>query len=226
MIYSIGDLHLDYTKEKAMDIFGSKWEFYEERIFEQWKNVISEKDIVLVPGDISWQMNLEDAYHDLKRIDELPGKKVMIRGNHDYWWSSISKIRNLGLQTITFLQNDSIELEEYNICGTRGWLDPTHKEFLVDQKKIFNRELLRCEMSLQSVKNDKEIIFMIHYPPFDSKKNPNEFEKIFQKYPVSLVNYGHLHAKGHNNIVEGVIRGIEYRCTSSDYIDFKPIQLR
>lgn len=226
MIYSIGDLHLDYTKKKSMDVFGSTWENYEDRIFTQWKEIIQEDDIVLVPGDISWQMSLSDAYYDLVRIDALPGTKIMIRGNHDYWWSSISKIRNMGFRTISFLQNDSIELEDYNICGTRGWLDPTHKEFLADQKNVFDRELLRCEMSLKSVNNTKEIIFMIHYPPFDAQKKRNRFGELFEKYPVTLVNYGHLHAKGHKNIVEGMIEGIEYRCTSSDYIDFKPIRLR
>lgn len=225
MIYAIGDLHLDYTKKKSMDVFGNNWENYEEKIF---KNLVqlNEDDIILIPGDISWAMQLDEAFVDLKRIDEMPGKKILTRGNHDYWWSGISKLRNLDLKSILFIQNDSLDIDKVNICGSRGWLDPTNKEATEKDKKIFQREILRINMSLESVKNNNDIVMMLHYPPFDINKKPNELFNCLKKFNVTDLVYGHLHGYGHTNVVEGLIDGINVHCVSSDYINFKAKKIR
>lgn len=226
MIYAIGDLHLDFTKEKSMEIFGENWLNYEEKIFESWK-IINDDDLVLIPGDFSWAIDIEDAYEDLKRIDKLKGHKILTKGNHDYWWNSLAKLRKLDLKSIDFIQNDSIIYNDVNICGIRGWLDPTSKEFKEESDyKIFKRELIRAEISLSSVKNDRDIIMMIHYPPFDKNKKTNEIFSLLKKYKVTNLIYGHLHGYGHFNIVEGIIDGIDVKCVSSDYIDFKPLLIR
>lgn len=225
MIYSISDLHLDFTKIKSMECFGTNWKSYEERIISNWKRLIQPEDLVLIAGDISWQMKLEDAYHDLIRIDSLPGTKIMIRGNHDYWWDSIGKIRKLPLKSSYFIQNDSLEFDNYSICGTRGWNSRDYPNFDDHDDKIFKRELLRLEMSLKDAKYRENIIVMIHYPPFDKKGKPNEFGSLMNDYQVKHCVYGHLHADGHRFIVEGNIDGCNYYCTSGDYINFIPRQI-
>lgn len=228
MIYALGDLHLDYSKEKDMAVFGEAWKNYEEKIFENWKKTINEGDLVLIPGDISWAMNLEEAKKDLDRIDKLPGSKLLLKGNHDYWWSSLNKIKKLGLKTIEFLQNDAYDFSNYIIAGTRSWISRDSKDFKLDDEKIFKRELLRLEMSLEEAKKLKknresmEIIGMIHYPPFNCDRSPNEFAKIFEDYGVKKVVYGHLHGPALNTLREGEVNGVEYFCVSGDYLDFIP----
>ena len=143
MIYGLSDLHLDYTKKKSMDVFGDNWKNYEERIFENWNNIVKEEDLVLIPGDISWAMYMEDAYIDLERIDNLPGKKILLRGNHDYWWQSLKKLNNLGFKSLNFLQNNSFFLKETNFCGTRGWDPRDSNGFSEEDEKIFKRERIR-----------------------------------------------------------------------------------
>lgn len=222
MIYSISDLHLDYTKEKTMSIFGDRWEDYEERIFHNWKETVRDDDLVLVAGDISWAMNLQSAYYDLIRIDEMPGKKVFIKGNHDYWWSSLNKNNSLNLESIFFLQNNYFEFNNFCIVGTRGW------DFITEESEgynIYRRELLRLELSLNSAPKGKEKICMLHYPPFTNEGLPDDFHHILKEHGVKKCVYGHLHGPGLINVVEGVVDGVEYFCTSSDYLEFKPIKL-
>lgn len=222
MIYSLSDLHLDYTGVKSMELFGDLWKNYENRIFEAWAEKITEEDHVLIAGDISWQISLDEALKDLERLDVLPGKKYMIKGNHDYWWGSISKLRNLSLKSIFFIQNDSIEIGEWSICGTRGWSDPSSKEFKGEQdEKIFNREKIRLKMSLDSCVHS-DIICMIHYPPFTKSGELNDFGKIILENNVNYCLYGHLHGRGHGQIVEKQIGGTQFFCMSSDYLNFLP----
>ena len=142
MIYALADLHLDYTEEKSMEVFGEAWENYQERIFTNWENKIKDTDTVLIPGDISWAMDIKNAEIDLKKIDRLPGRKIMMKGNHDYWWSSLNKLNKLGLESIEFLQNNSFEVEDFLICGTRGWISRDSKDFTDHDEKIYKRELL------------------------------------------------------------------------------------
>ncbi|WP_026895898.1 metallophosphoesterase [Clostridiisalibacter paucivorans] len=221
-IYGIGDLHLDHTKEKPMGVFGENWEDHENKIFDNWKNTVSESDLILIPGDISWALKLEDAYEDLLRIDKLPGTKILTKGNHDYWWESKTKLNALNLETINYIHNDSFIYNGIGICGTRGWAAKDSEEFKEHDEKIFNRELNRLKLSLESLIDDvNKKIVMIHYPPFNMDKTVNEFGDMMRRYNVDLCVYGHLHSDGHKHAVEGNIKGIEFICISSDYIDFK-----
>lgn len=222
MIFGIADLHFDSIGDKSMDIFGGNWINHENKIINNWINIIDKDDLVLLPGDISWGLKLKDAYEDLMKIEKLPGKKIIMKGNHDYWWQSLSKINNLNLETIDFLQNNSFIYGDTAIVGTRGWIAMAEN---VDShhKKIFVRELNRLRLSLDSIQGSpKKIIAMLHYPPFNFDNEANEFVDIMEEYKVDICLYGHLHAEGHKYIVEGNIRGIDFHCISSDYIDFIP----
>ena len=226
MIYGIGDLHLDYSKKKPMDIFGENWLDHEEKIFENWKSKIKSEDLVLIPGDISWALKLEDAYNDLKKIDKLPGKKIITKGNHDYWWESKKKMNSLGLETIFFLQNDSYKYENITVVGTRGWKAKDSEDFTEHDEKMYNREVNRLKLSLDSIKNrGDKIISMLHYPPFNLDSSPNEFVNLMKEYDVDICIYGHLHSEGHKYVVEDIIEDIEFLCVSSDYIDFNPFKI-
>lgn len=221
-IYAISDLHFDYSKEKPMDIFGDNWVEHEAKIFKSWKEKVKEDDLVLIPGDISWALKLNEAKKDLIRIDKLPGRKIISKGNHDLWWESKRKLNALSLKTIDFLQNGHYIYEDVAITGTRGWSSKDSDEFDEHDEKIFKRELNRLDLSLSSIKKDvSKKIAMVHYPPFNFKdSSPNEFVDLMKKYGVDICLYGHLHAEGHKFIVEGNIEGIEFHCVSSDYLDF------
>lgn len=222
MIYGIGDLHLDHSKEKPMDIFGDNWIDHDENIFDSWKFHVRDDDLVLIPGDTSWALRTAEAYEDLKKIDELPGKKVLIKGNHDYWWQSLNKLNLFGFKSIFFLQNNSYLFNGISIVGTRGWMAKDSDSFNLDDEKIYQRELQRFRASLMDAKGKgNKIIAMIHYPPFNVDLTPNEFVDIMKEYNVDICIYGHLHAEGHKYAVEGLIEGIEFHCVSSDYVDFK-----
>ena len=196
MIYALADLHLDYTEEKSMEVFGEAWENYQERIFTNWKNKIKDTDTVLIPGDISRAMDIKNAEIDLKKIDRLPGRKIMMKGNHDYWWSSLNKLNKLGLESIEFLQNNSFEVEDFLICGTRGWISRDSKDFTYHDEKIYKRELLRLENSLNSSKSDKKIIINLHYPPINTDGSLNDFFNLAKEFKAHSLIYGHLQQKG------------------------------
>ena len=222
-IYSISDLHLDYSKEKPMDIFGTNWENHEEKIFKSWREKVKEEDLVLIPGDISWALKLKEAKKDLDRIDELLGRKIISKGNHDLWWQSKAKLTALSLSTIDFLQNEHFLYEDIAIAGTRGWPPRDSDEFDDHDEKVFKREVNRLDISLGSIKkNVSKKIAMIHHPPFNfSDSSPNEFVEVMKNHNVDICIYGHLHADGHKFAVEGNIEGIEFHCVSSDYINFE-----
>lgn len=224
LIYAIGDLHLDFSKEKSMDVFGEKWADYETKIFENWKQVVKDEDLVLLPGDISWALKLNEAILDLERIDKLPGYKVIVKGNHDFWWQGPKKLKELGLERIFFLQNNSYVYNgKVGIGGARGWISKDWEGFTEHDEKIFNRELNRLHLSLASIGEEVETkIAILHYPPFNADSTPNEFVDVMVQYGVSICVYGHLHAEGHRFAVEDEIKGIRFFCVSSDYIDFKP----
>jgi len=151
LIYAIGDLHLDNSMEKPMDIFGDNWLRHEEQIFNNWKSIVRDDDLVLLPGDISWALKLEDAYPDLLKIDSLPGKKIMIKGNHDYWWDSLKKIKDLNLKTIEFIQNNSFMHNDIAIVGTRGWYSTEEGDIDFHNRKIFLRELNRLKFKVDNL---------------------------------------------------------------------------
>lgn len=219
MIFAISDLHISSRGDKPMDIFGSSWEGYLEKIKNDWLEKVSDQDIVLLCGDLSWAMKLEDAVVDLKFFTELPGKKIIIKGNHEYWWNSYSKVK-LALPNNVFpLQNNSVTLDNYVFCGTRGWDFPTQSSSDED-RKIYQRELIRLEISLQDAslkkKANQEIILLTHFPPYGENYSSSAFTDIVEKYGVKKVVYGHIHclASPHKNYF--VLNNVEYYLTSCD----------
>ena len=222
-IYSISDLHLSLTCDKPMDIFGPVWQGHWEKIVEDWQQKVTDEDIVLIAGDISWAMKLEDAIKDIQQIGNLKGKKIFVRGNHDYWWKSLTAIRSCLPQNCYVLQNDSIKIGDFVFCGTRGWTVPEGNSMSEDDKKMLNREFLRLELSLKSAiekcDDDSKIICLIHYPPFNSKFEDSQFTQLLGKYNVKKCVYGHLHGKNSRGQKIIVKNGIEYFLTSCDKVD-------
>lgn len=225
MIYALADLHLDYTEEKSMEVFGDAWDKYQEKIFTNWKNIIKDEDTVLIPGDISWAMDIKEARIDLEKIDNLPGRKIMMKGNHDYWRSSLNKLNQLGFANIDFLQNNSFEVEDYLICGTRGWISRDSRDFTDHDEKIYKRELLRLENSIKSLISEKKLIINLHYPPINTDGSLNDFFNIARDYKAHTVIYGHLHGNGHRLIKEGKFEGVNLVCVASDYVNFAPVRI-
>lgn len=227
-VYAIGDLHLPGHEQKPMNVFGQQWDRHFDVIRDNWLSRVGQEDIVLIPGDISWAMQLTDALDDLHVIGELPGRKLLLRGNHDYWWSSIGKVRDaLGANTYA-LQNDALLLGNHVFCGTRGWLLPLPQTPLSSEdEKIYQRELLRLEMSLaRGEQLGKPLIVMTHFPPLLSDGESTGFTQLLEKYPVTDVVYGHLHGVGIRNAYQGVRRGICYRLVSCDSIGFCPVKVK
>jgi len=233
-IFAIGDLHLslDPRIEKPMDVFGKSWENHTEKLNNNWNSVVSESDIVIVCGDLSWGLTLDEAKADLEFIRNLNGTKLFYKGNHDLWWQSVTKNNALFKDSegnnnpkMNFMQNKAYMVNDLAICGTRGWTCPGDKEFTAHDKKIYEREVLRLQMSLDDAvkKNAKEIIAVLHYPPTNDKKQASGFTDMLQKYNVKTVIYGHLH--GEDNFHRGLMgrdNGIEYNLCSIDYLDCMP----
>lgn len=226
-IYAISDLHLSTTAEKPMDVFGARWNNYIEKIREDWRAKVTDEDIVLIAGDISWAMKLEDAITDISTLCDLPGKKVMIRGNHDYWWNGISKIRAKLPEGFYCVQNDCVRFPGVVVCGSRGWAVEGSPDFKEQDRKIYLREVERFKIAFSKVENCKRdgdvVIALIHYPPFNARRENSLFTDIFEKFGTEKVVYGHLHGKESRCdplIVKG---GIEYYLTSCDQVDNKLI---
>lgn len=232
-IFVIGDLHLSFNNPKPMDIFGEHWAYHEEKVKINWIENVNENDLVILPGDLSWETYLNDTKLDFEYLNNLPGKKLLLKGNHDYWWTTITNMRTFlkenNYTNIDFLYNNSYEFEDKIICGTRGWsiIDETM------DKKLINRELIRLEISLQDGINkysrDKEIIVFMHYPPITKAKmiseEEMEFVELMKKYNVKRCYYGHLHGASINDAVEGNIEGIEFKLVSADGLDFKLLKI-
>ncbi|AOY78495.1 metallophosphoesterase [Clostridium formicaceticum] len=226
-LYAIGDLHLSSKVDKPMDIFGPQWTMHHEKIKEHWYNNVKQEDTVLVPGDISWGINMEEAMEDLKWIEALPGKKILLKGNHDYWWSSITKLNDT-FATLKFLQNNYFAYEDYAICGTRGWISPNGNKFTQQDEKVYYREVHRLKLSLDSAKKAgyTKIVCMLHYPPTNEQHEPSLFTEVCEEYGVSMVIYGHLHGKeSYDAGVKGIYHGIPYYLVSCDYLEFQLYQL-
>ena len=223
-IYAIGDLHFPGGQDKPMNVFGSLWDDHAAQIAARWKRVVNPDDLVLIPGDISWAMQFEQAKDDLTAIAELPGEKLLLRGNHDYWWSSIGKIRQWLPPGMHALQNDAFQWHGTAICGTRGWIIPTQASPLDAQdQKIFDRELIRLELSLQQATEFKlPVIAMLHYPPLLKDALSTAFSDMLEQYGVTLCCFGHLHDSGIRSAFQGMRNRIDYHLVSCDAIDFTP----
>ena len=227
-VYAIGDLHLPGHEQKPMDVFGEQWDRHFDVIRDNWLSLVRREDIVLIPGDISWAMQLADALDDLRAIGALPGRKLLLRGNHDYWWSSIGKVRAALLPDMYAIQNDAIALDGHVFCGARGWLLPTAQTPLApDDERIYQRELLRLEMSLvQGEKLGQKLVAMTHFPPLLGDGETTAFTELLERFPVTDVVYGHLHGAGIRNAYQGIRNGICYRLVSCDSIGFCPVRIK
>lgn len=228
-IFAISDLHLSFSSDKPMDIFGDIWENHFDEIKLHWENKVSENDIVLIAGDISWAMNLCNAKIDLEEISKLKGKKIIIRGNHDYWWSSYAKVKSIVGESIFPLQNNAIKFENFIFCGTKGWTIP-EKEISEENKKYIDREAIRLSLSLEEAKKlkteDDEIIVLMHYPPFNCFYEDSVFTDIIKSYEIKTVIYGHLHGKDVRKKMK-VNKGItNYFLTSCDQLNNKLLELK
>lgn len=219
-IFAIGDLHLSGGDDKPMDIFGAQWEHHFDRISASWRQMVKEDDLVLIPGDISWAMAFSDALPDIRAIGELPGIKVLLRGNHDYWWPGINALRDALPIGMYALQNDALRFGDYTICGSRGWTLP-NAQTTKEDKKIIDREMIRLKMSLDAGKRlGGRMIVMTHFPPCGEEGKPTEVTQLFSSNGVERAVYAHLHGYAGKNAFSGEIDGVPYHCVSCDSLDF------
>ncbi len=231
-VFGISDLHLSFGTNKPMNIFGKVWCNYEDKIKLNWKNEVKPDDFVIIAGDISWATYLSEAKGDFDYINSLPGNKIILKGNHDYYFDTKSKLESFFKETnisnIHILQNNAIDTEEYIICGARGWGDTENNQ--KEDDKLIKREAIRLRLSLDEGNKlrqkylekgiEKNILVAMHFPPFNL-----EFQKILEEYKVKKCVYGHLHGYGHSKIKEGIINGVEYIMVSCDYTNFNVVKL-
>lgn len=220
-IFALSDLHLPLGIDKPMDIFGVRWDNYVEKIEYEWKKNVSEEDYVIINGDLSWATYLSEALRDFQFIEALPGKKLISKGNHDYWWETITKMNAFleenDIKSVTFMQNNAVLCDGVAVCGAKGWLSPGDKAFKKEDEKIYRRELIRLEASLKAAAELSDtIIAALHYPPDEV------YSEVLKKYNVYKCVFGHLHGK----------RAEDYRCNhqnhtlvSADFLKFSPIRI-
>ena len=232
-IYVIADLHLSFENNKPMDIFGNNWENHANKIKNNWLAKVKDEDLVVLPGDFSWAMYLDETYKDFEFLSSLPGKKILLKGNHDYWWTTLNKMKTYlkenNFNNISFIYNCAQIVENKILVGTRGWsLQDTE-----NSQKMINRENERLKLSIEDgiekYGNDKEIICFMHYPPISSKNilnnNHLEFFKTMKAYGIKRCFYGHLHGTSHQDAINDVVDGIEFKLISSDYLNFDLVKI-
>ncbi len=234
-LFSIADLHLSGAVDKPMDVFGSRWSDHTAKIVKRWKSVVTDSDTVVIPGDISWGMTLNDALPDFKLIDSLPGKKIIGKGNHDFWWETVTKMKRFfdenGIETISFLYNNAHETDDFIICGTRGWYVEERLQNTVgdvDYTKIVQREALRLEASIKEAEKisetcgEKPILAYFHFPPVFNGFICRELIDILKAHMIKHVYYGHIH--GVYNVPKTFeFEGMEFTIVSADYLNFVPM---
>lgn len=220
-IFALSDLHLPLGINKPMDIFGVRWDNYVEKIEYEWKNTVKEEDFVIINGDFSWATYLSEALADFQFLQSLPGKKIISKGNHDYWWETLTKMNEFlsdnGISDVVFLQNNAVLCDGVAVCGARGWISPADKTFKKDDEKIYKRELLRLETSLQRASELSDtIIAALHYPPDEA------YMEVIEKYNVYRCVFGHLHGKRAEDYSV-----LHKKCmlVSADFLKFAPIRI-
>ena len=223
-LYAIGDTHLSLASDKPMDVFGGGWTGYVDKLREGFNATVSQGDTVVICGDVSWGMSLEEAKADFAFLDELPGgRKLLLKGNHDYWWSTAAKMKKFfaenGLTTIDILHNNCFFYGEYALCGTRGWF--YEEEISGHNEKILNREVGRLEASLRAA-GDRPILAFLHYPPLYTGYRCPEILRKLEEYKVERCFYGHLHGPSHKRAIEGQLGGVTYSLVAADYLGFVP----
>ena len=221
-LYTLGDTHLSLQSDKPMDVFGGRWEGYVDKL-RAGLSVLRPEDTLVLCGDISWGMSLEEAKADFAFLQALPGQKILLKGNHDYWWTTAAKMNRFfeenGFDTLHILHNNALSYGGISLCGTRGWF------FEEDQQghneKVFLREVARLETSLKAAGEGEKYCFL-HYPPLYQGYRCPELIRLMETYGVTRCFYGHLHGGSHRLALEGTIGGIEYHLVSADFLDFAP----
>ena len=225
-LYAIGDLHLSLGTDKPMDVFGGRWENYVEKIKEGF-SVLNDDDLTVICGDISWGMSMGETLEDFKFIDRLPGKKIILKGNHDYWWTTATKAKKFfaenDITTIDILHNNCFKYENIALCGTRGWFYEESKGNEHD-KKVMNREIMRLDASLKAAGEGEKYVFM-HYPPKYYNYEFPEILELLRKYDVRRCIYGHIHGSGCAFAFNGMYGNAKFDLVSADYIQFEPKKL-
>ena len=226
-LYAIGDLHLSLSCNKSMEVFGDAWKDYVSRL-EASLGMLTEEDTIILAGDTSWGMSLEEAEADFRFLDAFPGKKLLLKGNHDYWWTTVSKMKRFlaekEIRSLDFLHNNAFTYGDYALCGTRGWFYEEEKGGAHD-KKIMAREIGRLETSLKAA-GDREKLCFLHYPPVYSGYECREILDLLRDYGVRDCCYGHLHGYSHKKAVQGQVGGVNFRMVSGDYLNFQPLKIR
>lgn len=233
-LFAISDLHLALSVDKPMDIFGSRWADHTERIVEHWRRDISDGDTVLIGGDISWGSSLEEAALDFALLDTLPGEKVLLRGNHDYWWTTVKKMeqfcREKGFKSLRFLRNNALSIAGFLVCGARGWILPQDKDFSKEDEKILHRESIRLNLSLTELsqlrKNEeygRPCIALMHYPPISEEGNASILSVQLEEAGIDVCVFGHIHHAVPLYLSGPEIRGVKYLIASSDQLAFRPL---
>lgn len=225
-LYAIGDLHLSFGVDKPMDVFGGAWAGYVDKLREGL-SVIGPDDTTVLTGDLSWGMDLPQAREDFRFIAQIPGRKILLKGNHDYWWNTAAKFYRFcqenGFENLFLLNNNAYEYADYALCGTRGWFYEEEREGTHDEK-VFRRELLRLEASLKAAEREKKLCFL-HYPPLYQNYRCPEILQLLHQFGVERCYYGHLHGASHKLAMEGNREGIEYFLVSADYVNFSPVKV-
>ncbi|MBQ2675779.1 MAG: metallophosphoesterase [Clostridia bacterium] len=224
-VFAISDLHLSLSTDKPMTVFKG-WDNYVERIRDNWCKIVKEDDTVIIPGDISWEMKISACVKDFEFIHNLPGKKIILKGNHDLWWDSMKKMNEFldsnGFDSIKILHNNFYAVENLAICGSRGWFfDDDSKD-----QKILQREVGRIETSVKlAVDSGLEPVLFLHYPPLTTNELCNDIYDVIKKYPIKRCYYGHIHRAGSYKVFNGEKDGILFRCVSCDLMDFTPLKI-
>lgn len=225
-LFAIGDLHLSLDGSKSMSVFGGRWTDYQQKI-ERGFSLLTEEDVCVLCGDLVWGMTMDAAREDFLFISRLPGKKIILKGNHDYWWSTAAKAYRFfeenGMENMQILNNNCYEYGEYAICGTRGWFFEEERGDEHD-RKIMLREVGRLEASLKAAGERKKLVFL-HYPPIYQGYECPEILSLLEQYQVERCYYGHIHGKGHSAAFQGERNGTVFRMVSADYLDFYPLKV-
>lgn len=225
-LYALGDLHLAFGADKPMDVFGGRWQGYHEKLREGL-SVLREEDTLVIPGDFCWTLDLSQARADFAFLNGFPGRKLLVKGNHDYWWSSVAKFTHFcqenSFREMYLLHNTCFSYGEYALCGTRGWFFEEEKEGTHDEK-VFRRELIRLEASLKAAGERKKLCFL-HYPPRYRGYTCPEILALLSQYEVLACYYGHLHGESHKLAIEGPFGGTEFHLVAADYVNFHPVKI-
>ena len=224
-LYVLGDPHLSFRSQKPMDIFGGAWNGYVDKLREGL-SILREEDTVVLAGDISWGMSLEESTEDFAFLDAFPSRKLIVKGNHDYWWTTANKTYRFweehGFKTLNLLHNNCYEYGGYALCGTRGWFLDEDKNG--HNQKVFNRELLRLETSLKAAGEKPKLVFL-HYPPLYQGYSCPEILNLLEQYQVRACYYGHLHGGSHRLALEGMHGSVDYHLVAGDYLGFHPLKI-